>query len=96
MLTGRTASAAPGLVSYDAWEIAGDGTPGHAWSNRNPLAAVALYPDRRYGAWPALPMLQVVISRQDISVTMRIDITTFCLFPGGLDAWPWRAEHVTA
>jgi hypothetical protein len=23
MLTGRTASAAPGLVFYDAWEIAG-------------------------------------------------------------------------
>ncbi len=56
MLTGRTATAGPGLVFYDAWEIAGDGTPGHTWSNRNPLAAVALYPDRRFdyilSAWP--------------------------------------------
>jgi endonuclease/exonuclease/phosphatase family metal-dependent hydrolase len=56
MLTGRAAPAAPGLVFYDAWEIAGDGTPGHTWSNRNPLAAVAMYPDRRMdfvlSAWP--------------------------------------------
>jgi len=47
ILTGRAATAAPGLVFYDAWELAGDGTPGHTWSNANPLAAVALYPDRR-------------------------------------------------
>jgi endonuclease/exonuclease/phosphatase family metal-dependent hydrolase len=56
MLTGRAATAAPGLVFYDAWELAGDGTPGHTWSNANPLAAVALYPDRRMdyvlSAWP--------------------------------------------
>ncbi len=58
MLTGRTVTAAPGLVFYDAWEIAGDGTAGHTWSNRNPLAAVAMYPDRRFdyvlSAWPRL------------------------------------------
>ncbi len=56
MLTGRSASAEPGLVFYDAWEVAGDGTAGITWSNRNPLAAVALYPDRRFdyvlSAWP--------------------------------------------
>ena len=56
VLTGRAATVAPGLVFYDAWEIAGDGTPGHTWSNRNPLAAVAMYPDRRFdyvlSAWP--------------------------------------------
>jgi len=56
ILTGRAATAAPGLVCYDAWELAGDGTPGHTWSNANPLAAVALYPDRRMdyvlSAWP--------------------------------------------
>ena len=56
MLTGRAATAGPGLVFYDAWEIAGDGGPGHTWSNANPLAAVALYPDRRMdyvlSAWP--------------------------------------------
>jgi len=56
MLTGRAAAVAPGLVFYDAWEIAGDGTPGYTWSNRNPLAAVAMYPDRRFdyvlSAWP--------------------------------------------
>jgi endonuclease/exonuclease/phosphatase family metal-dependent hydrolase len=58
MLTGRTDTAAPGLVFYDAWELAGDGTPGLTWSNANPLAAVAMYPDRRFdyvfSAWPRL------------------------------------------
>jgi len=56
MLTGRSAAAAPGMVFYDAWEMAGDGTAGHTWSNRNSLAAPALYPDRRIdyilSAWP--------------------------------------------
>jgi endonuclease/exonuclease/phosphatase family metal-dependent hydrolase len=56
MLTGQTATAVPGLVFYDAWEIAGDGSPGYTWSNKNPLAAVAMYPDRRFdyvlSAWP--------------------------------------------
>jgi endonuclease/exonuclease/phosphatase family metal-dependent hydrolase len=35
MLTGRSATAAPGLVFYDAWEVAGDGTAGVTWSNRS-------------------------------------------------------------
>jgi endonuclease/exonuclease/phosphatase family metal-dependent hydrolase len=56
MLTGRSAPAVPGLVFYDAWELAGDASPGFTWSNRNPLAAVGLYPDRRFDyiftAWP--------------------------------------------
>ena len=56
MLTGRSAPAAPGMVFYDAWELAGDDSPGFTWSNRNPLAAVGLYPDRRFDyiftAWP--------------------------------------------
>jgi endonuclease/exonuclease/phosphatase family metal-dependent hydrolase len=56
MLTGRSAPAAPGMVFYDAWEVAGDGSPGFTWSNRNPLAAIGLYPDRRFdyifSAWP--------------------------------------------
>src|SRR5205807_10399285 len=53
-----SATAAEGLVFYDAWVIAGDGTPGYTWSNRNPLAAVGMYPDRRFdyilSAWPRL------------------------------------------
>ncbi len=56
LLTGQAATAEPGLVFYDAWAMAGDGTPGHTWSNRNPLAATGLYPDRRFdyvlSAWP--------------------------------------------
>jgi endonuclease/exonuclease/phosphatase family metal-dependent hydrolase len=56
MLTGRSEAPVPGLVFYDAWEVAGDGTPGYTWSNRNPLAAAGLYPDRRFdyilSAWP--------------------------------------------
>jgi hypothetical protein len=58
MLTGKSAVPEEGLVFYDAWEIAGDGTPGYTWSNGNPLAAVCLYPDRRFdyilSAWPRL------------------------------------------
>ena len=61
MLTGRSATAVPGLVFYDAWEIAGDGSAGDTWSNRNPLAAVGMYPDRRFdyvlSAWPRLGAL---------------------------------------
>jgi endonuclease/exonuclease/phosphatase family metal-dependent hydrolase len=56
MLTGRSATASPGMVFYDSWEVAGDGSPGYTWSNRNPLAAIGLYPDRRFdyifSAWP--------------------------------------------
>jgi endonuclease/exonuclease/phosphatase family metal-dependent hydrolase len=56
MLTGRSAVASPGTVFYDSWELAGDGSPGYTWSNRNPLAAIGLYPDRRFdyifSAWP--------------------------------------------
>ena len=58
MLTGRSAPAAPGCVFYDVWEVAGNGSAGETWSNRNPLAAVAMYPDRRFdyvlSAWPRL------------------------------------------
>jgi endonuclease/exonuclease/phosphatase family metal-dependent hydrolase len=58
MLTGRSATVEPGLVFYDAWEIAGDGSAGHTWSNANPLAAIGLYPDRRFdyvlSGWPRL------------------------------------------
>ena len=56
MLTGRSAAASPGMVFYDSWELGGDGSPGYTWSNHNPLAAIGLYPDRRFdyvfSAWP--------------------------------------------
>jgi endonuclease/exonuclease/phosphatase family metal-dependent hydrolase len=56
MLTGRSAVASPGIVFYDSWEVAGDGSPGYTWSNTNPLAAIGLYPNRRFdyifSAWP--------------------------------------------
>jgi endonuclease/exonuclease/phosphatase family metal-dependent hydrolase len=29
MLTGKAAPVVPGLVFYDAWEVAGDGTPSY-------------------------------------------------------------------
>jgi endonuclease/exonuclease/phosphatase family metal-dependent hydrolase len=55
-LTGRTEPPVPGMVFYDAWEVAGDGGPGITWSNDNPLAAVGLMPARRVdyvlSAWP--------------------------------------------
>jgi endonuclease/exonuclease/phosphatase family metal-dependent hydrolase len=56
MLTGRAAGPVPGLVFYDAWEVAGDGSAGVTWSNENPLAAIGRIPDRRFdyvlSAWP--------------------------------------------
>ncbi len=56
MLTGRTEPPVAGMVFYDAWEAGGDGSAGVTWSNDNPLAAVALLPDRRFdyilSAWP--------------------------------------------
>jgi endonuclease/exonuclease/phosphatase family metal-dependent hydrolase len=58
LLTGLSATPQPGLVFYDAWEMAGDGTAGYTWSNENPLAALAMYPNRRFdyvlSAWPRL------------------------------------------
>jgi endonuclease/exonuclease/phosphatase family metal-dependent hydrolase len=47
MLTGRAAVPVPGTAFQDAWEIAGDGGPGHTWVNANPWARADLEPDRR-------------------------------------------------
>jgi endonuclease/exonuclease/phosphatase family metal-dependent hydrolase len=56
MLVGQSQTAAPGLVFYDAWEVASEGGPGHTFSRRNRHAAAALLPDRRIdyvlSAWP--------------------------------------------
>ena len=56
MLTGRSAPASPGWCSTTAGRWPGDGSPGYTWSNSNPLAAIGLYPDRRFdyifSAWP--------------------------------------------
>ncbi|GAA1563097.1 hypothetical protein GCM10009678_52730 [Actinomadura kijaniata] len=56
MLTGRAEVTAPGLVFYDAWETAGDGTPGFTWCDDNPWARPVLWPPRRidyvFSAWP--------------------------------------------
>ncbi len=58
LLTGRSVGPVRELVFYDAWEIAGDGSPGITWSNSNPLARVGQYPDRRFdyvlSAWPRM------------------------------------------
>jgi endonuclease/exonuclease/phosphatase family metal-dependent hydrolase len=56
MLTGRAAVPVPKQVFHDAWEQAGDGGPGHTWSNANPYAALDLEPNRRIdyvlSGWP--------------------------------------------
>jgi endonuclease/exonuclease/phosphatase family metal-dependent hydrolase len=46
LLTGRTATVAPGFALFDAWEMAGHGC-GHTWARSNPWSAPALLPDRR-------------------------------------------------
>ena len=45
MLTGRAAGCR--VAWQDAWELAGDGGPGHTWSHRNPWAAPLLQRDAR-------------------------------------------------
>lgn len=56
MLTGRTRVPVSGLVFHDAWEVAGDGSPGITWDNANPYAVRDLEPDRRIdyvmAGWP--------------------------------------------
>jgi endonuclease/exonuclease/phosphatase family metal-dependent hydrolase len=46
-LTGLQSLAGKSALFYDAWRVAGDGSPGFTWSNRNPYARVAIEPDRR-------------------------------------------------
>ena len=56
LLTGRAAVPVPGLVFHDAWEVAGDGSPGFTWTNDNRWARRDLEPDRRIDyvlvGWP--------------------------------------------
>ncbi|GGS54360.1 hypothetical protein GCM10010156_11390 [Planobispora rosea] len=56
MLTGLTRPAAEKFFAYDAWAVAGDGGAGITWSRRNPWAAPALFPERRFdyilSVWP--------------------------------------------
>lgn len=55
-MTGRSAPPVEKLVFLDAWEVAGDGSPGATWSTTNPYAAAGLEPDRRidyvFAGWP--------------------------------------------
>ncbi len=46
-LTGLTALDGESVYLQDAWRLAGDGGPGHTWSNRNPHAALDQEPERR-------------------------------------------------
>jgi endonuclease/exonuclease/phosphatase family metal-dependent hydrolase len=56
LVTGRTAPPVRNLVLTDAWEVAGDGSPGHTWSRRNPHLLDATWPNRRLDyvlvSWP--------------------------------------------
>ena len=56
MLTGRRAPAVEGHVLTDAWEVAGDGTPGWTWCATNPHVADSAWPRRRLDyvlvSWP--------------------------------------------
>lgn len=56
MLTGRARVPVSGLVFHDAWDVAGDGSPGYTWDNANPYAVRDLEPNRRIdyvmAGWP--------------------------------------------
>ena len=47
MLTGRMAVPVSSLVFADAWEQAGENTPGHTWDKSNPYLADEPWPSRR-------------------------------------------------
>jgi endonuclease/exonuclease/phosphatase family metal-dependent hydrolase len=57
LLTGRRSPPRPGWVFLDAWETAGDGSPGYTMSRTNPNAAPLLLPDVRWDYifvhWPS-------------------------------------------
>lgn len=46
-LTGLARPPLPGLVFYDAWQVANAHEPGYTWHRSNPYTAAALEPDRR-------------------------------------------------
>jgi endonuclease/exonuclease/phosphatase family metal-dependent hydrolase len=46
-LTGSTALGGKTIYFHDAWRVAGSGSDGVTWSNRNPYARTALEPERR-------------------------------------------------
>lgn len=56
-LTGRRPPHAPGSVFLDAWETAGDGSPGYTMTKTNPNAAPLLLPNLRWDyifvPWPS-------------------------------------------
>jgi endonuclease/exonuclease/phosphatase family metal-dependent hydrolase len=58
LLTGRHPPAAPGWTFLDAWETAGDGSPGYTMAKTNPNAAPLLLPNLRWNYifvnWPSL------------------------------------------
>jgi endonuclease/exonuclease/phosphatase family metal-dependent hydrolase len=57
LLTGRRSPPRPGWVFLDAWETAGDGSPGYTMSRTNPNAAPLLLPNLRWDyifvRWPS-------------------------------------------
>jgi endonuclease/exonuclease/phosphatase family metal-dependent hydrolase len=57
LLTGRRPSHAPGWVFLDAWETAGDASPGYTVTKTNPNSAPLLIPNSRWDyifvRWPS-------------------------------------------
>jgi steroid delta-isomerase-like uncharacterized protein len=57
LLTGRRPPHAPGWVFLDAWETAGDGSPGYTVTKSNPNSAPLLLPNLRWDyifvRWPS-------------------------------------------
>lgn len=47
LMTGLKSVPVPGLVFYDAWQVANAHEPGYTWHRGNPYTAQALEPDRR-------------------------------------------------
>ena len=61
MLLGRSEPPAPGIIFHDAWELAGNSTPGLTWDSHNAYQGDATWPNRRIDyilvSWPRLKPL---------------------------------------
>jgi endonuclease/exonuclease/phosphatase family metal-dependent hydrolase len=81
-LTGRCPPFEEGQVFTDAWEVAGDETPGYTWRKDNPMLHLAQWPNRRLDyimtSWPrtskqGTPIACRLIGHQPVNNVMASD-----------------------
>ena len=81
MLNGQAAVPVPGVVFQDAWQVGGDGSPGHTWSRRNPAAARERFGDARLD--------YILVQWAGRGAVLGAEVLDGRL-PGG----PWGSDHL--